>query len=110
MNRFFILSAVLLLMGVGCKPSVAKLPSYPDLRVTSPASGSVMSGSEASITGATNMPTVSLDGKTHLVTQGHFSITVPLHVGLNTFTLSTGNGYTTSTVPVSIVRSTSTTQ
>lgn len=111
MNKgVFALGLTLTLMGAGCTSSHPRLPASPDLRITSPASGREIAESEIQIAGTSNMPAVYINGDMHIVTEGRFVVPVQLRVGVNTFTLIAGNGYTTSSLPLSVIRTTSTSQ
>lgn len=109
MKRIILAAIGVIALGAGCSKEVTRLPSYPDLRVTRPTNGSISTSRDISIEGASNMPSVWIDGKEYLVTNGQFSVPTVLHPDANTFQLASGNGVTTSTVALTVTYSATTT-
>lgn len=113
-QRLFLILSLIGLVGVGCSKTsttapplptrATQLPLLPGLRLRSPANGSTTASSTVTIIGETNMPDIRIDEKRYGVRQGVFSIPVNLLHGKNTFILAAGNGYTTTSIPLTITR------
>lgn len=107
MKRYFAFAATLLLLGAGCRQQVATpepLPAVPDIRVVSPANGSMVVQDKIEIMGTSNMPSITIDGAKYPVTQGVFKAEVHLLEGTNTFDLEAGTGFTTTTLTLLVSR------
>ncbi len=102
-------------LGAGCVPASfttriapieasLDLPLLPGLRLHAPPNGTQTASSSVLLIGETNMPNIWIEGRSYAVIQGVFSIPFSLHVGKNTILLETGNGHTTTSLPLMISR------
>lgn len=102
----FVLATVLSLTGAGCfnRLSTSVPVAIPEIRIERPANGSQTDGSSVEVAGRSNMPTVSVNGNSHLVVNGSFAVPVDLEEGANDISIQAENGYSTTTLHVTVTR------
>lgn len=105
-GALFASATLVCLMGAGClrAPSPSVSVVVPEVRIDRPANGSQTDAASIDVAGTSNMPSVLINGNSHLVINGLFSVPVDLVPGANDISVQAENGYSTTTLRINITR------
>lgn len=93
-------------LGAGCGRTAAptEILTLPEVRIERPANEFKTTNASIDIVGSSNRPEIVVAGTSHLVIDSAFSVPVELAPGRNMIPIQAGNGYSTTTLHVTIHR------